>query len=499
MSGSPQGAKRLRSDEDSDSFTSLVEWVRGAGGMVHPAVSMVPSSRELQVGERIEKDTIVLQIPSKCLVTEGTIRSQNPFRMDSVVGEKKVRLDHSTQDIELALFLAGQTDAVDFFWGAYLDSLPESSAFDALPRRWTSQQLELLTGSPLLRRIQNAREGILRDYQVAKDSWKEKHADSNDANFPSLQAFSDRMAAVSSRAFEGMKGFEDFGGKEGDATMIPLLDLCNHHRGHNVRKNLSYSYEQEQGAIVVRAADTVFAGDVLRITYGAQGNAQLLLNYGFCIPNNLEPDGSSNDVLEFFRSTLAAEKDQVVPLRAGPKSYSYGGFTKALDYFCTTRESGGLGNDDDEDGGPDDMEAFLDGCEEEEDQDFDLENDAGDDDDDNEDEKGLQTEIEALDKFRAALEVAQEAYALKEVDLNQTVAAAECSPRYNAAILVQSEIRTIRFYLRAIECIKKKLQKTKDSSTNGGNTAKLEDDTLIQGQVEELSDAYVQIRHSGML
>jgi hypothetical protein len=501
-SGSPQGAKRLRSDDDSDAcFTSLVEWVRGAGGMVHPAVTMVPSSRELQVVERIEYGTIVLQIPSKCLVTEGTIRSKNPFWMDSIVGEStnKDPLDHSTQDIELALFLAGQTDGGDFFWSAYLDSLPESSAFDALPRRWTSQQLELLTGSPLLRRIEKAREGVLKDYQAAKDLWKEKHADSDDVDFPSLQAFSDRMAAVSSRAFEGMKGFEEFGGKEGDTTMIPLLDLCNHHRGHNVRKNLSYRYEQEQGAIVVRAAEAVHAGDVLRITYGAQGNAQLLLNYGFCIPNNHEPDGSSNDVLEFFPSTLAADKDTVVSLRAGPKSYSYGGLTNALDHFCTSRESEGLENNDEEDGGPDDMEAFLDGCEddEEEDEEVDWENDTGDDDDD-EGEEGLKAEVEALEKFRAALEVAREAYTFKEVDLNQTLAAADWSPRYYAAILVKTEIRTILFFLRAIECIKKKLQKTKYSSATDSNTTKLEDDALIQSQVEELSDAYVQIRHSGM-
>jgi hypothetical protein len=491
-SGSPQGAKRLR--EDSDSFANLVEWVRAAGGMVHPAVTMVKSSRELQVVERIEQGTTVLQIPSKCLVTEGTVRSKNPFQMDSV-REHADQLYHSPQDIELALFLAGQN--VGDFFCAYLDSLPESSSFDALPRRWSSQQLELITGSPLLRRVEKAREGLLRDYQFAKASWKEKHGDSDDANFPSLQAFDDRMAAVSSRAFEGMQGFDGFGGKEGDTTMIPLLDLCNHHRGHNVRKNLSYSYEQ--GAIVVRAAQTVNVGDVLRITYGAQGNAQLLLNYGFCISNNIEPDGSSNDVLEFYPSTSTTDKDQqVVHLRAGPKSYSYGGLVKALDRFCVTTENQELG-DGVEDEGPDDMEAFLDGCEEDEEEDW-GDDDGGEDDEGAESSNadGVKAELQALDEFRTALEAAREAYTFKEVDLDQAAAATEWSPRHYAAILVQSESRTIHFFLRAIECIEKKLQKIKNASSSGGISTKPEDDALIQGQVEELSEAYAQIRHSGM-
>jgi hypothetical protein len=64
--------------------------------MVHPAATMVKSSRELQVVERIEQGTTVLQILSKVLVTEGTIRSKNPFQRD-FGRENTDQLYHSPQ------------------------------------------------------------------------------------------------------------------------------------------------------------------------------------------------------------------------------------------------------------------------------------------------------------------------------------------------------------------------------------------------------------------
>ena len=92
------------------------------------------------------------------------------------------------------------------------------------------------------------------------------------------------LAAVTSRAFAGMGGNRDE-----DIAMVPLLDLCNHRRG-NVTKNVSY-FKTDDGSVRVVAAHDLNAHTVLAITYGARGNAQLLFNYGFCIPDNIEPDG----------------------------------------------------------------------------------------------------------------------------------------------------------------------------------------------------------------
>ena len=48
------------------------------------------------------------------------------------------------------------------------------------------------------------------------------------------------------------------------------------------------------------AARALAFGMELRMTYGAKGNATLLGWYGFCIPNNVEPDGEPPDLDSIF-------------------------------------------------------------------------------------------------------------------------------------------------------------------------------------------------------
>ena len=76
-------------------------------------------------------------------------------------------------------------------------------------------------------------------------------------------------------------------------------------------------------------------GEQLLATYGTKGNHQLLLSYGFCIPDNVEPDGSSNDVYEMELY------GQTVELRAGKKAYTYGPLCRAIEIVRSVmREEG---------------------------------------------------------------------------------------------------------------------------------------------------------------
>jgi hypothetical protein len=384
-------------------------------------------------------------------------------------------LYNSVQDCAVAMYLASRPAE----YREYLASLPSDSNF--LPRQWSESELKALRGSPLLIRVRKAREGIQKDYNLIREAWKEihsSHSPSTTANFPKLEEFSSAMAVVSSRAFSGMAGFETKGGAVNDTTMIPLLDLCNHHRGRCVTKNVSYRFKD--GTVMVKAVTDIAIGDTLKITYGAQGNAQLFLNYGFCVADNWEPDGSSNDALEFFRD--ANDLEPVAFLRTGPKSYTYGPFVKALESFRDDNAERKTEHDFV------DLEAFLDECDDEGvDEEFDccfVENDGvcveGED--------TKSSDIKLLEDFRTRLLAMQDDYVLNE-----------SSQTPFATTLIQSELRIIDFFLRAVVAIEKRLDVQDIQPLQSTIALKFIDESRARKQVDELAKVFMQIRHSGGL
>lgn len=209
--------------------------------------------------------------------------------------------------------------------------------------------------------------------------------------------------------------------------------------------------------------------------------------------------GSSNDVLEF------KAKDELPPvdLRAGPKSYTFGGFAKALEMF---HENSGHQKGDDGGfdsgvgGGMDDMEAFLNECDEGEDEmGWD---DAGDNDDEMEDEqlseeRVINAELVALTAMQEAIGRAKEKYRLKEGKLEQVLAVRGTTPEHYAAILVASELRTLYLYELGIHFVRAKLTKEEPSSTviTCGATLSNEDEALVRTQAQELAQAFINIRY----
>ncbi len=58
-------------------------------------------------------------------------------------------------------------------------------------------------------------------------------------------------------------------------------------------KTTDESIQRRVGGVRVTTSRSIPPGSILQMTYGAKGNAVLLGRYGFCIPNNVEPDGKS--------------------------------------------------------------------------------------------------------------------------------------------------------------------------------------------------------------
>ncbi|MDB4430450.1 SET domain-containing protein [bacterium] len=229
------------------------------------------------------------------------------------------------------------------FYKPYLDTLPSSSECH-LPRQWSMATLKrCLHGTSLYNRLLKEQSGLLREYELVKVAWLEKynstHDDeedetcttttTNNANnnniFPSFEQYDSMMATLTSR------GFCNFGYDNVDA-LIPMLDLLNHVRGSissdtilnedgkegserssittgpdvryerfddiNMNADVLPSPKRQRmeragsgGGVRVSTSHSISTGSALQMTYGAKGNVALLGRYGFCIPNNVEPDG----------------------------------------------------------------------------------------------------------------------------------------------------------------------------------------------------------------
>eukprot|EP00977_Amphora_coffeiformis_P008785 scaffold1992_cov187-Amphora_coffeaeformis.AAC.3 len=489
---------RSENEEEEDILLNLSQWIGSAQpqpGFCHEAVQWKATTRELTVAQDIAKDTKLFVIPASCIVTAQRWRSGTPDKEVSLPPQQQ--LHHRLDDVLIAWYLATQPPALE----AYLTSLPMVDIANALPRRWPADLLQrALQGSPVFQHVEAQKRGVAQDYQILQTIMM--RVVNPDEKLPSLEAFDQALAVVSSRAFAGKT--------EGSACLIPLLDLCNHQRGAQT-KNLRYAWDNH-GNMVVHAARTIARdNDSLCITYGAQSNGQLLVNYGFCIPDNVEPDGSSNNVYEFKPTPSSST---AITLRMGPKSYTYGPLVQVVEALgspgADRQGAGNDGDDDDdddgpEDGGPDDMEAFLNECEDEGD---DEESGCGDECvytqplvDDGEEDNGADNDGAVKEQKRFDC-LALENFYKQLASLLQTYTVVKPPPLGDdtttrlqyAKLLVGSEQEILRFYQFMVAELLAKL----DTDRGKTRTAPIVLSDTQKEQIQSLVDAFFQIRYTSL-
>lgn len=526
----------------------------------HPSLHFSESTRELSLTSRrqqkdndnnsngeatstvilAETGTLIMRIPSSNLISTRSL--DIPLSDPQKEKKKKMEFHYPPSDVFLAYAMA-QNKNNNRILHTYLKTLPSSPP--SLPCRWSDDEIDkYLKGSPLLKRTKEDKRGLRNDYDLLLSS-------NHDEITPSFDKFCDMMGVITSRAFSFRPSSDTATDQEEEeeeaiTTLVPLLDLCNHIRGGNIpgiaspipkKKNLTYT-QVDDGSIEVRSCQTINNDDVLTITYGALSNSQLLRNYGFTLPCNIEPDGSSNDMLEFDTSFEDDEiQKTILHLQTGPKSYTYGSFTKLLDEIMKGAQDGNINdnkrrkigdsnpnNDDDDENS---MDAFLDGCENEENDYGDdgdnfsdmMYGDINDDGDDEEDEDELMMmwggSPSILDKAKIAERELSGLHKLKQILLNKmntyddsltTAAAAATTESLYSQQLIQSEKRCLYFYLQCVEKVEtrvltllKKKEKTTASDSDSCSKTSVgiskDDLELISKQTDELTDVFMKIRH----
>jgi hypothetical protein len=222
------------------------------------------------------------------------------------------------------------------FWHPYIRTLPQPGrpASWALPAFWPEEDVEFLEGTNAEVAVREVQANVKSEFKLARKALKE-------AGWPGWQDFSRLLynwafCIFTSRSFrpttvlsqtlrtelrEG--GILPDGCKDDDFSLLmPVLDIGN----HDLRARVEWDTEAELRKVRFVAKDRVEPGGQVCNNYGGKTNSELLLGYGFVVPETTE---LHNDYVHLRKRAGAEDagegqpKDFLVSLRsmADPSSW----------------------------------------------------------------------------------------------------------------------------------------------------------------------------------
>lgn len=217
----------------------------------------------------IDADEEVLSIPLKCLITVEMGKATDVGR---AVVAADLDLD-APKHVYLMLYLLVDRARPDSFFRPYYDILPPS--LRNMPIFWEQEELEWLRGSYLLNQIEDRLNAIEEDYSAICGVYP------SFAEAASLRDFQWARMCVCSRNF----GIIVNGTRT--SALVPYADMLNHYRPRETK----WTYDNAAGAFTITSLQSIAAGSQVYDSYGQKCNHRFLLNYGFAIENNVEPNG----------------------------------------------------------------------------------------------------------------------------------------------------------------------------------------------------------------
>lgn len=144
-----------------------------------------------------------------------------------------------------------------------------------MPIFWSSDELKYLQGSYLLEQIEERNSAIKNDYnEICK-------LDPTFRDIVTLQEFKWARMCVCSRNFGlNINGLRT-------AALVPYADMLNHYRPRETK----WQFDDSLQGFTITAIQHINDGLQIYDSYGQKCNHRFLLNYGFSVENNVEPDG----------------------------------------------------------------------------------------------------------------------------------------------------------------------------------------------------------------
>lgn len=235
----------------------------------------------------------IIEIPLECLIT---VEMGQATDVGQAILHSDLELD-APKHVFLMLFILIDRKREGSHFKPYYDILPPT--LSNMPIFWSQEELAMLEGSYLLTQVEDRNMAIENDYRSICELC------SHFADVSTLEEFKWARMCVCSRNFgiivNGVR----------TSAMVPYADMLNHYRPRETK----WTYENHKRAFTITSLQSIRGGAQVYDSYGQKCNHRFLLNYGFAIENNREPDGfcPNEVVLQFDLSTEPAD---LYPLKA---------------------------------------------------------------------------------------------------------------------------------------------------------------------------------------
>ncbi len=214
-------------------------------------------------------DEIIIEIPLKCLITVEMGQDTDIGRQ---ILSSNIELD-APKHIFLMIFMLLDRRNPHSFFKPYYDILPPT--LSNMPIFWSKKELAYLEGSYILTQIEERNVAIETDYRAICSIVPEF------SELCTLNDFKWARMCVCSRNFGLMiNGLRT-------AALVPYADMLNHYRPRETK----WQFDNVLQGFTIVSMQGIAAGMQVYDSYGQKCNHRFLLNYGFSVENNMEPDG----------------------------------------------------------------------------------------------------------------------------------------------------------------------------------------------------------------
>ncbi|KAL2840727.1 hypothetical protein BJX68DRAFT_271501 [Aspergillus pseudodeflectus] len=280
----------LAAGSSLETYSTLLQWMKSHGGDLHENVQITYNERQ---GTHIR--VLKEGVPSNTHIVKTPVATTMSYfnAIDHRVGDvhfpsHEVKLPHSFVEAagpeELAIFfLIGQyLRGPESFWHPYLRTLPQPGALTTLPYYEEEDDLEWLEGTSLVQARKQKVAQLREKYEASYGELQKAGVEGSEKYSWDLYLWASTIFV--SRAFSAkvLSGVVPEHGlpEENVSVLLPFIDILN----HRPLAKVEWRAGKENVDFVI--LEDVPAEQEIANNYGPRNNEQLMMNYGFCLPDN---------------------------------------------------------------------------------------------------------------------------------------------------------------------------------------------------------------------